>query len=95
MFFDHLVAIAAQKVKNPDNFKNFKETYKSEFLSYDCNQVVQKYLNYQNNSLVKIIWAARAACQNGRLKKSGFSNMFVIQVGGDAISRRATARAPM
>ena len=46
-------------------FSNFKETYKSEFLSYDCNQVVKKYLNYSNNSLVKIIWARaqlRARC---------------------------------
>ena len=27
-------------------FSNFKETYKSDFLSYDCNQVVKKHLNY-------------------------------------------------
>ena len=46
-------------------FSNFKETYKNEFLSYDCNQVVKKHLNYSNNSLVKIIWARaqlRARC---------------------------------
>ena len=38
-------------------YSNFKETYKSEFLSYDCNQEIKKYLKDSNNSLVKIIGA--------------------------------------
>ena len=38
------------------NFFKFKETYKIEFLSYGCNQVVKKYLNYSNTSFIKIIW---------------------------------------
>ena len=60
MFFDYLVAIAAQKIavvslkkigflkknSNFQMFSNFKETYNSEFLSYYCNQVVKKHLNY-------------------------------------------------
>ena len=53
------------KIQIGSIFSNFKETYKSEFLSYDCDQVVKKHLNYSNNSLIKIIWARawlRARC---------------------------------
>ena len=75
-------------------FSNFKETYKSECLSYDCDQVVKKHLNYSNNSYGRARSCTRAARQNGKLKKIGFSNIFVMQLGGSAVSGRATARAP-
>ena len=38
---------------------------------------------------------ARAARQKRRLKKTRFSYIFAIQMGGGAVSGRATARAPM